>query len=471
MAQLNRRSFVQTSAACSAALLAGGVVLGADEKKAADKPATESKDKLRLGLIGVGGMGGGNHGGVISEEIVAICDVDEKKLDEGSKKSPKAKRFKDYRKLLDECGKELDGVVISTPDNTHAVAAVQAMKLGLHCYCEKPLAHDVYEARVMRLTAANGKAKGGGKIQTQMGNRGTVESGFRRGVELLQAGVIGPVTDIYIWSNRPIWPQGMSDRPAEEAAPANLDWDLWLGPAAQRPYGKGYHTFAWRGWWDFGTGALGDMACHTANQAYMGLKLGTVKAVESNTKNASKESPPNASTIVYEFAARGEGFPAVKLHWYDGSTAKHGRKEGNMPTGAAVEKIKAAFPKGLPESGVVYVGAKGLMVGIGDYCGQYKLIGEGLDEAAAKVPESLPRFKGSHYQEWIAACKGTIPQAMSNFDYAGMLTEFVLLGNVAMRTGKRIEWDSAALKAAGVAEADQFVKREYRKGWTLDATV
>jgi len=457
---MDRRYFLQASAAAgSAALLAGGQLLGDDKK---------TSQKLRVGMIGTGGMGDGNHGGVkaAGAEIVALCDVDDKTNEKAAAKSPKAKKFRDFRKMLEECGKELDAVVVSTPDNCHTVAAVMAMKMGLHCYCEKPLTHDIYEARLMAQVAATTKAKGGGPLKTQMGNRGTAEPGFRRGVELLQAGVIGPVTEIHVWCNRPIWPQGMKERPAPKTPPANLDWDLWLGPAQERPFGDGYHPFAWRGYWDFGTGALGDMACHTCNQAYMGLKLGSVQAVTCQTKAESNESPPLASTIVYEFAARGEGFPACKLFWYDGI------KDNNPPTPELVEKIKVFTGTGkVPTSGVIYVGSKGMMFAPDDYATQYKLSTPELTEAAKKVPETLPRAKGSHYAEWVQACTDAIPKAMSNFpDHAGPMTEFVLLGNVAMRVGKRIEWDGRALKATNCPEAAQYVRREYRKGWALDAS-
>jgi predicted dehydrogenase len=458
--RVNRRYFLQASAAAGAAALAGGRLLG--EAKS---------DKLRVGMIGVGGMGGGNHDGILKAgaDVIAICDIDDKTNANAAKKSPKAKMYSDFRKMLDEMGKELDAVVVSTPDNCHAAAAVMAMKMGLHCYCEKPLTHDVYEARVVRHVAASTKAKGGGKLQTQMGNRGTAESGFRRGVELLQAGVIGPVKEVYIWSNRPqkYWKQGMAERPPAETPPPNVHWDLWLGPAPERPYAKGYHPFAWRGWWDFGTGALGDMACHTANQAFMGLNLAAPKAVEfkgSKGGPATKESPPVASTILFEFPERGTGFPAVQVTWLDGSLS------GNLPPERVLEQVKKLAGGKVPESGAIYFGEKGVMFAPDDYATTYKLLPGELNEAAKQVPVTLPRNKGGHYQEWVDACTGKIPQAMSNFDYAARLTDFVLLGNVAIRVGKRIEWDAEAMKATNCPEADQYIRREYRKGWTLDGT-
>jgi len=448
---MNRRRFLQGTAAVSAtSWLAGGVMIRAAE----DKP------KLNIGIIGAGGMGGGNHNGMLSENIVAVCDVDDNKTNEGLKRSPKAKSYRDFRVMLEKHGKELDAVVVSTPDHSHTMAATLAMTMGLHCYCEKPLTHDVYEARLMRLTASRNKAKGGGKLQTQMGNRGTAENGFRRGVEALRAGVIGNVKEVHIWSNRPIWPQGMTDRPKEESAPQNLDWDLWIGTAPMRPYGNGYHPFAWRGWWDFGTGALGDMACHTANLTFMGLKLGAPTSIEAQVPAVSKEAAPKFCIIRYEFAARGE-LPPVALTWYDG---------GKKPSPEVTDKIKQFANGKIPGSGAILIGDKGILFSPDDYGTRQSYTTPEAEEAAKKVEETLPRANGNHYKEFIAACKGEIPQAMSNFDYAGPLTEFVLLGNVSLRVGSKINWDSENLKA-DVKGTDEFIRREYRKGWTLPATI
>lgn len=454
--RINRRRFMQTTAAVGAAGWMAGhapAILRAQDGTA--------MNKLNIGIIGCGGMGGGNHDGVRSENIVAVCDVDSKILEKGLAKSPQAKGYADFRELLDKHGKELDAVVVSTPDHTHAVASVMAMSMGLHCYCEKPLTHDVYEARVMQKVAAGTKAKGGGKLATQMGNRGTAENGFRRGVELLQAGIIGPVREVHIWSNRPIWPQGMTERPKEKPTPEHLSWDLWLGTAPERPYGDGYHTFAWRGWWDFGTGALGDMACHTTNLTYMGLKLGSPTTIEAEVPGISKEAAPKWCIIRYEFPARGE-LPPVKLTWYDG---------GKKPAPEITDKVKMYLKDGkVPGSGAILIGDNGVMFSPDDYGTQQFVNPKELrDEFDKKVEQSIPRAKGGHYREWLSACKGEIPQALSNFDYAGPLTEFVLLGNVSLRVGSKITWDSENLKA-DVKGADEFIKREYRKGWTLGAT-
>jgi predicted dehydrogenase len=449
--RMNRRNFLKTGAAAAAgaAWLAGPPAVFSEDKK--------TTNKLKIGIIGTHGMGGGNHSGMLSEEIVAICDVDSEHLDKGSAKSPKARRFTDFRKMFDEV-KDLEAVVVSTPDHTHAVAAVQAMKLGLHCYCEKPLTHDVSEARVMREVAASTKAKGGGKIITQMGNRGTADNGFRKGVEFLQAGVLGPVREVHVWTNRPIWPQGGDKRPEAKPAPPKLAWDLWLGTAPERPYGDGYHPFNWRGWWDFGTGALGDMACHTANLPFMGLKLGSPRSVEAKTSGINPEMAPNWCTIVYEFPARGE-LPPVKLTWYDGTL--DGKRNGprNRPSNELVHGDK------LSDSGLIVIGEKGTLYSPNDYGAVQKLYP--ADKAAtlqAPTP-TLRRVDGNHYREWIDACKGG-PPTLSNFDYAGPLTEFVLLGNVAARAGKKIEWDAEKL-TTGSAAGDQYLKRQYRQGWSL----
>jgi predicted dehydrogenase len=462
--RINRRHFLQSSAAAaSAALLANGVVLGEDTKTTAARRA----DKLRIGIIGCGGMGGGNHSGVLSEEIVAVCDIDEQRLNgDGARKSPKAKLFTDFRKMLDECGKDLDAVIVSTPDHTHAVASVMAMKLGLHCYCEKPLTHDVYEARVMRQVAAATKAKGGGKLMTQMGNRGTSEPGFRKNVEMLRAGVIGKVSEVHVWTDRPdrFWKQGIAERPATQPVPGHVKWDLWLSTAPERPYAPGYHPFAWRGWWDFGTGALGDMACHTSNMAYMALNLGAPTAVSAESEPVNPETAPRWSTIKYEFPARGE-LPPVTLYWYDGT--KDGKK--HLPPPAVLEKIAGSGSR-MVNSGLFLIGDKGMLYSPNDYGSQAVLLPkENFADYQAPSP-TLPRSPGNnHYREWIEACKGGTP-CLSNFDYAGPLTEFVLLGNVAMRVGKRVEWDGENLKSPNCPEAAQYVKREYRKGWSLDAS-
>jgi predicted dehydrogenase len=472
----HRRDFLkQATAAGFGFWAAGGLALR--ESRAAN-------EKVNIAIIGAGGQGGSNLGSLANlGNIVALCDVDEGRAASGFKRFPEAKKYHDFRKMLDEMQKSIDAVVVSTPDHCHAPASVMAMKLGKHVYCEKPLTWCVHEARVMRETAAKMK------VATQMGNHGTASSGLRRGVELIQNGVIGPVKEVHLWTNRPIWPQGMA-RPAEaQEVPATLKWDLWLGPAAERPYNKAYLPFNWRGWLDFGTGALGDMGCHTANLAFMALKLGAPKTVQAESSPINGASFPTWARVVHEFPGRGDLVP-VTLTWYEG------RKDGKLlqPPEELLSRYKApqkgyrvwfedskdgrrvfrgdpdlkGAKKGGPQaaaSGCFMVGETGILFSPDDYGGESYIIRDGRVERTTGAPEKLPQSPG-HHKEWIEACKGGKP-AMSNFDYAGPLTEFILLGNVAMRAGKKLEWDAAALKATNAPEADQFIRREYRKGWTL----
>ena len=301
----NRRDFLkQTTLAGVGFWVAGGITASAADPKSPN-------EKLNIAVIGCGGQGGGNLGAVSSENIVALCDVDEDRAKGGFNGHPKAKKYHDFRKMFDEMQKEIDAVVVSTPDHQHTIASVTAMKLGKHVYCEKPLTHDVYEARLMRETAAKMK------VATQMGNQGMGSTGLRRTAEQIQGGVIGAVKEVHVWTNRPIWPQGI-DRPKDTPpVPKTLDWDLWLGTAPERPYSPAYVPFKWRGWWDFGTGALGDMACHTMNLAFLALKLGSPTSVEAESSKFNAETYQTWAKVRYEFPARGD-MPPVTLTWYEG---------------------------------------------------------------------------------------------------------------------------------------------------------
>ena len=275
-----------------------------------------ANDRINVACIGVGGKGDSDstEAGKNNANIVAICDVDQNSLDKKAKQFPQAKQYRDYRKLLYEMGKDIDAVTVSTPDHNHGIASIRAMKMGKHCFCQKPLTQTVAEARLMRQLS---KEK---KLATQMGNQGSAENGLRRAIEVVQAGVIGQPLELHVWSNRPVWPQGL-DRPSgNDPVPANMDWDLWLGPAAQRPFKSGvYHTFNWRGWFDFGTGALGDMACHTVNMPFRALKLGFPNVVECElTSRRYAETFPKTSRLRFEFPER-EGLPPLKFWWYDGN--------------------------------------------------------------------------------------------------------------------------------------------------------
>ena len=436
----NRRSFLKTSAAA----------VGFWSSRSVMAESRSANEKLNIGVIGAGGKGYSDMNGCKSENIVALCDIDEKQAARARREQPRAKFYFDFREMLDK--EKLDAVTVSTPDHTHAFASISAMQRGLHVYCQKPLTHDVSEARQMTLVARKQK------VVTQMGNQGTSASGLRRAAEVVQSGAIGNVTEVHIWTNRPgrWWSQGHKRPERVDTVPSNIKWDLVLGTAPKRPYvgGRTYHPFVWRGWWDFGTGALGDMACHTANMPYMALKLGAPTSVSAQFSGGTSESPPVWSTITYQFPKRGDLAP-VKFVWYDGD-----RDGGpNMPPASINPDGK------LPRTGAMLIGDAGRLVALNDYGSAFKLLPEGDFKGYKGPPETLPRSPG-HYKEWILGCKGG-PTPMSNFDYAGPLTEFVLLGNVAMRAGGEIQWDAKNLKVANRPEANQYITRDYRKGWEL----
>ena len=424
---LSRRSFLHTTTIVGTGVLASPSLLR----------AKSPNEKLNVALIGVGNKGEANRAGVAGENIVALCDVDEKMLNAAAAKHPPARTYRDFRRMLEQ--KDIDAVVVTVPDHVHAVAAMAAMQLGKHVYCEKPLTHDIWEARQLALTARQYK------VATQMGNGGHASERLRTAVEWVQAGVIGDVREVHAWSNRPIWPQGIARPMDRPDVPKYLDWDLWLGPAPERPYHPAYHPFKWRGFWDFGTGALGDMGCHIIDAAFWALDLGAPVAVEAESSDVNGETAPSWSIVRYEFPQRGNK-PAVKLTWYDG---------GKLPSR---DLFEVGPDQKLDDNGSLFVGEKGKLAL--DYKG-VRLIPERKD--FQPPPKTVPRSPG-HYTEWIAACKGGAP-AMSNFGYAGSLTEAVLLGNVALRVGKKIEWDAQNLQVRNAPEAAQYIRRQYRKGW------
>lgn len=399
---------------------------------------------------------------------MALCDVDRRTLDARAEKYPEARRFQDYRVMFEKMEKDFDAVIVSAPDHIHAPAGVQAMKMGKHCFAQKPLTHSVYEARQMREVA---REKG---VATQMGNQGSAADGLRRAVEVIQSGIIGKPLELHVWSNRPVWPQGVHRPTAVDPVPETLDWDLWLGPASFRPYKNGtYHAFAWRGWHDFGTGALGDMACHTVNMPFRALKLGYPSVVECEaTSDLYPETYPKTSRIRFEFPER-DGLPPLKFWWYDGNPGDN-EISALRPDPSLTREI-VALQGNLPVSGCLIIGDRGRLFSPDDYGSQFfvQLDGEsvlspGADHEACKaVAQTIPRSKG-HYQEWIDAIRGGAP-AYSNFDVAAYLTEIILLGCVAMRVGvgQRLDWDGPAMKARNTSVADQFVRREYRRGWDM----
>ncbi|HXJ58727.1 MAG TPA: Gfo/Idh/MocA family oxidoreductase [Verrucomicrobiae bacterium] len=436
-----RRRFLFASTAGAAASFS---LPGALARAAAPRRVS-ANEKLNIAAIGAGGKGAEDTDGCASENIVALCDVDSKRLAERAAKYPKAKLYRDYRKMLEEM-KEIDAVLVSTPDHHHAFAAVMAMKLGKHVYCQKPLTHSIWEARLMRTVASRAK------VATQMGNQGHSYDSTRRIVELVRAGVLGEVREVHVWTDRPIWPQGINRPKDTPPVPDHIDWDLWLGPAPPRPYHPDYVPFKWRGWWDFGTGALGDMACHNADAAFWALDLDAPISVQAESSPVNNETCPKWSVIRYEFPARGT-MPPVTLTWYDG---------GKMPSRDLVDGSE------LPKNGTILIGSKARIAFRDWHPNEFRLLPQEQFKDFKGPAQTIPRAPDGPYQEWIAACKGG-PPCLSNFDYAGRLTETVLLGNVAVRVGRKIEWDAKKLAAKGCPDADQYIRREYRKGWTLKA--
>jgi len=440
---ISRREFMGGAAAAMAFTIVPSHVL-----------AQPPSEKLNVASIGAGGMGAGNTRAAASAgaNIVALCDVDWAKADESFKRFPKAKKYKDFRKMLDN-EKSIEAVIVATPDHFHTVASMAAMRRGKHVYCQKPLTRLVSEARA--LTEAARKYK----VVSQMGNQGHSGNGVRDICEWIWAGVIGEVKEVHAWTNRPIWPQGI-DRPKEvHEIPETMDWDLWIGPAPMRPYNKCYAPFAWRGWWDFGGGALADMACHVLDPVFWALKLKYPTSVEASCTPVNTETYPLASIVHYEFPAR-EGMPAVKVHWYDG---------GMKPE--RPEALEIDRPINQASSNVLFMGSKGVL-----RCGEYGdnpqlLPYERMREFSKNKPaQTLKRIETSHEGNWIEACK-TGGKATSNFDYSGPLTEMVTMGNLAIRpenVGKKLLWDGENMRVTNDEGANDFVQMHYRDGWSLE---
>jgi len=441
---LNRRRFLQSSAV--SAVAAGYYLTGDVRIASAQDRSNNPMNKLNVAMIACGGRAEGNLGGVRGENIVALCDCDDARAARSFNQFPNAPKFKDYRQMLDK-QRDIEAVVVSTPDHNHAHASITAMRMGKHCYTEKPLTHDVWEARQMRETAAKHK------VATQMGNQGTAADGLRQGAEVLRSGAIGSVSEIHLWTNRPIWPQNINRPTQPEAIPPTLDWDTWLGTAPERPYSAAYVPFKWRGFWDFGTGALGDMGCHTLNLAFMGLKLVPPTSIEADLATPlNPETGPMGCTITFEIPAR-ENLAACKLYWY----------ERRHPPAELLNLLGGQKP---PGSGCIMVGTKGKMYSPDDYGARWRLLPEAAFQNYQAPAPSIPRSPG-HHAEWIRACKGG-PPAMSNFvDYASTLTEIILLGNVAIRSQRKISWDTARMQVTDHPAANQFIRRTYRKGWEL----
>lgn len=411
----------------------------------------DDESKLNLALIGPGGRGFDNLAAVASENIAAFADVDDERARPAFEKYPDARRYRDFRVLLDK-EKNLDAVVVSTPDHTHAIAAIAAMQRGLHVYCEKPLAHSIYEVRRMKE-----EAKKAGVV-TQMGQQGHAMEGTRRAVEVVRSGVLGDVRELHVWTDRPAgwWPQGEERPPDAPPVPGTLDWDLWLGPAPQRPYHPIYVPFKWRGRWDFGTGAIGDMGVHNLDTAFWALDLGLPAFAEvKDSSPMTDDCPPLWSIIEMNFPERGAR-PPVTLAFYDGT---------KLP---AAELFQG---EPISDNGSLIVGSKGTLYtrtwhGGGEKDGDMFLLLPTKEFIGFEPPApTLPRTR-EHHIEWIEACKGR-GKTQSDFAYAATLTEGLLVGQLALRTGKRIEWDAEAMRAVNCPEAEAFIRPAFRKGWEM----
>jgi len=463
MSRTNRRQFLANTAAGGLGLWVVGSGSGLR--------AASANEKLNIAIVGVGGMGGShvNDGEVKKENVVALCDIDDNSLNAASKVHPGANRYNDFRVMFDELGKTIDAVICATPDHCHAVVTARALRMGKHAYTQKPLTHTVYEAHVISKLAAENP-----KLATQMGNQGHSNEGARRVVEIVRSGAVGPIREVHAWTDRPIWPQGI-DRPKETPdVPKHVHWDLWLGPMANRPYNPAYHPFKWRGFWDFGTGALGDMACHVADTAFWALDLKHPTSIEAKSQGGTSESAPNWSIINFEFPER-HGMPPVKFTWYDGKKfppeeliEKYGitkSVEKRVKGDDGKEHRKHETVPGFTDNGSLLVGEKGMIYLDDAYGATYKLLPAKDFEGFKAPPQSIPRSPG-HMKDWIEAIKnGT--QACSNFEYASALTGMVLLGNLSIRAGKKLEWDAKNMRATNCSEVDEFIRPEYRKGYEL----
>ena len=449
---LTRREFIGRSAATAAGfMIIPRHVLGGAGYKA-------PSDTLNIGSIGVGGKGSSDIRSVSSENIVALCDVDDREMAKflGSEHNTpeqkamyeKANKYQDFRVLLDK-EKNIDAVTVTTPDHNHAVIAMNAIKRGKHVFVQKPLTHTVKEARLL----AQAAKKAG--IVSQMGNQGHAGEGGRLINEWIWDGAIGDVREVHCWTNRPIWPQGIEAPKDTPPVPDELAWDIWLGPAPYRPYHPAYHPFSWRGWWDFGTGALGDMGAHILDHPFWALKLGHPTSVQASSTKFTKDSYPVAEVVTYEFPARGK-MPPVTLKWYDG---------GIMPLRPA--ELEDGRMMGDSGGGGLFVGDKGMLM-YSTYGNNPRIIPESKMQEYKRPEKTIPRSPGIH-EEWVEAIKKG-EKSTTDFSYSGTLTEVMLLGNVAVATkakNTKLEWDGKKMEFKNLPEANNFLHTEYRKGWSL----
>jgi predicted dehydrogenase len=435
-----RRRFLKLTASGAATLACRAV---ACHSEVPAKEPRGANDRLNMAAIGVGNRGEVNLSEVRSENIVALCDVDQRMLDSQQRKFPSATVYRDFRPLLERS--DLDAVVISTPDHTHFHAASQALSQGLHVYCEKPLAHSVWEVRQLAQAAARSE------VATQMGNQHHSSAGYLRVVDWVRSGRLGEIREVHSWTSRPIWPQGIP-RPAKvEPVPAELDWNLWLGPAPERPFHSIYHPLRWRGWWDFGGGALADMGPHLLDPAFMALDLTLPTRISAESSEVNEETLPAWSIVRFEFPAVGER-PGVSVIWYDG-----GKQPPASVTGTANP----------PPNGTLLVGSEASL--FAPELGGRPLVIPPAGKPRPAAPDARDAADGApigHHAQWLRACRGG-PPAGSSFDYAARLTETCLLGNIALRCGRTLGWNAQAMKFVDCPEAGGYLQRDYRDGWQL----
>ncbi len=438
MSRLSRRRFLSTSAAA-----AGALSLGAYVNPAAAQQSRSPNERLQIAGVGTTGRAGADLSEVSSQDIVALADVDDTLMAKGSARYPNARKYRDFRVMLEREAEKLDAVVVGTADHTHAPAAAMALRLGKHVYCEKPLTHTVFESRTLANLA---KEK---KLVTQMGNQIHAGENYRRVVELIQAGAIGKVQEVHVWVRNDY--SGAKFTTGTQA-PAGLDWDLWLGPAPERPYSEGVHPFNWRKFWDYGTGALGDFGCHYIDLAHWALKLRAPAVIEAEGPPVDPVSCPEWCIAKYVYGAR-ENLPPVKLTWYD---------SGQQPQIAKRLTVQGKPMGELFRSAQLFIGSEGML--ISDY-NRHFLLPEDKYAGFTPPPQTIPKSVGQHI-EWLQAIK-TGGTTTCNFDYAGALTEAVLLGTVAYKSGERLEWDADNLKVKNSEQAQQLIHKEYRKDWVL----
>lgn len=441
---VSRRRFLKSAAATAAGVtILPRHILGGPGFQA-------PSDTLNIAAIGAGGMGGSNLRAVQSENIVALADVDWERAEESFERFPNAERHRDFRRMLDDQDGDIDAVIIATPDHTHAVAATMAMEMGKHVYVQKPLTRTIREARALLDLSKEYD------VVTQMGNQGHSHDDGRRLLEWVWAGAIGPVHEVHIWTNRPIWPQGVP-RPAEAMpVPDHLDWDLWLGPAPEVPYHEAYAPFAWRGWTDYGTSALGDMGAHLIDHAYWALDLEYPTSVWSSStpfggRGDDRASWPRAQMTQYKFARGGRD--PITMMWYDGGLLAP--RPDALPDDVVLD----------PGGGAIMVGEKGILL-YDTYGHNPRMYPEHLMEEYSDLPKTLPRIEVSHEMNWVNACKGT-DEASSPFSYAVPLTETMLLGIVALQAGEVIKFDPISMTIPNSPAAEKYLHREYRNGWSL----